>query len=137
MIPSHDSLSSYDAPPGAQSRETLQRMDDAFTLLRRAVDRLPEGATAENGRTVGEVRADLGRQSWERALDGLIGIGDVHPGPQHFWELLAEAARQMMLDRSSRWCRWRGVDAGAPSLGTAGSGRSGTSATALPTEPEP
>lgn len=31
-------------------------MDDAFTLLRQAVDLLPEEAVAENGQTVGNIR---------------------------------------------------------------------------------
>ncbi|KPI23506.1 hypothetical protein OV320_0453 [Actinobacteria bacterium OV320] len=41
-------------------------------------------------------------------LGVLIEIGDVHQVSVAFWELLAEAARQMMLDRSRRWCEWRG-----------------------------
>jgi hypothetical protein len=53
------------------------------------------------------VREDIGRQEWEMVLDVLIEIGDVHPVSVDFWELLAEAARQMMLDRSCRWCEWR------------------------------
>ncbi|WP_405891712.1 hypothetical protein OG427_39285 [Streptomyces sp. NBC_00133] len=85
----------------------MQLMDDAFTLLRR-VDLLPEDAVAENGQTVGDVREGIGRQEWEMVLGILIEIGDVHPVPVDFWELLAEAARQMMLDRSRRWCQWRG-----------------------------
>ncbi|MFD8259601.1 hypothetical protein ACFV19_11790 [Streptomyces griseoluteus] len=42
------------------------------------------------------------------ALDVLIEIADVHPVSITFWEMLAEAGRQMMLDRSRRWCEWRG-----------------------------
>lgn len=38
----------------------------------------------------------------------LTEFGDVHPISLDFWELLAEAARQMTLDRSRRWCKWRG-----------------------------
>jgi hypothetical protein len=86
----------------------MQRMDDAFTLLRQAVDLLPEDAVAKNGQTVGDVREDIGRQEWEMVLGVLIEIGDVHPGSVGFWDLLAEAAHQMMLDRSRRWCEWRG-----------------------------
>ena len=81
-------------------------MDDAFTLLRQAVDLLPEDAAAENGQTVGDVREDIGRQEWEMVLGVLIEIGDVHPVSVYFWEFLAEAARQMMLDHSRRWCEW-------------------------------
>ncbi|MER5398152.1 hypothetical protein [Streptomyces sp. NPDC002599] len=83
-------------------------MDDAFTLLRQAVELLPEDAVAENGVTVGDAREDIERQEWEMVLDLLIEIADVQPVSVDFWELLAEAARQMMLDRSRRWCEWRG-----------------------------
>ncbi|MFD8912640.1 hypothetical protein [Streptomyces sp. NPDC059575] len=82
-------------------------MRDAFTLLRQAVDLLPEDAVAENGQTVGDVRKDIELQEWEMALAMLIEIADVHPVPVGFWEMLAEAARQMMSDRSRRWCEWR------------------------------
>ncbi|MGW6914376.1 hypothetical protein ACWGB8_11220 [Kitasatospora sp. NPDC054939] len=85
----------------------MLRMDDAFTLLRQAVDLLPADAVAENGRTAGDVREDIGRQEWEAVLGVLEEIGDVHPVSVEFWELLAEAARQMMLDRSHRGCQWR------------------------------
>ncbi|MFB7168680.1 hypothetical protein [Streptomyces sp. NPDC056242] len=83
-------------------------MDDAFTLLRQAADLLSEGAVAENGQTVGDVRREIQLQEWEMALDVLIEIADVHPVSITFWEMLSEAARQMMLDRSRRWCEWRG-----------------------------
>lgn len=85
----------------------MHPMDDAFTLLRLAADLLPEEAAAESGWTAEDVREDIGRYEWERALDALTEIGDVHPVPVDFWERLAEAARQMMLDRSRRWCEWR------------------------------
>ncbi|MEV6757193.1 hypothetical protein [Streptomyces sp. NPDC051214] len=86
-------------------------MDDAFTLLRQATDLLPEDAVAENGVTVGDVREYVAQQEWEMVLDLLIEVADVHPLPPSFWELLAEAAQQMMLDRSHRWCQWRGWEA--------------------------
>ncbi|MFD8754611.1 hypothetical protein ACFV0O_27035 [Kitasatospora sp. NPDC059577] len=83
-------------------------MDDAFTLLRRATDLLPEDAVADNGRTAEDVRGEIELQEWEMALDMLIEIADVHPVSITFWEMLSEAARQMVLDRSRRWCEWRG-----------------------------
>lgn len=86
-------------------------MDDAFTLLRQAVDLLPEDAVAENGVTVGDVREGVAHQEWEMVLDLLVEVADVHPVSTSFWEILAEAARQMMLDRSRRWCQWRGWEA--------------------------
>ncbi|MET7870162.1 hypothetical protein [Streptomyces cyaneofuscatus] len=82
-------------------------MNDAFTLLRQAADLLPEEAVAESGWTAEDVREDIVSSEWERALDALTEIGDVHPVSVDFWERLAEAARQMMLDRSRRWCEWR------------------------------
>jgi hypothetical protein len=87
-------------------------MDDAFTILRQAVDLLPEDATAENGQTVGDVREDIGFGEWELVLGGLIEIADVHPVSIAYWEMLAEAARQMMMDRSRRWCEWRAWELG-------------------------
>ncbi|WRZ54217.1 hypothetical protein OG622_49015 [Streptomyces sp. NBC_01314] len=89
----------------------MRDMDDAFTLLRQAVDLLPEDAPAENGQTVRDVREDIGRQEWEMVLAVLIEIGDVQRAALGFWELLAEAARQMMLDRSRRWCASRAWEA--------------------------
>ncbi|MET9093315.1 hypothetical protein ABZX72_14615 [Streptomyces cyaneofuscatus] len=82
-------------------------MDDAFSLLRQAADLLPEEAVAKGGWTAEEVRDDIRRHEWVRALDALTEIGDAHPVSVGFWERLAEAARQMMLDRSRRWCEWR------------------------------
>ncbi|MBW8737042.1 MAG: hypothetical protein JF621_07900 [Streptomyces turgidiscabies] len=86
----------------------MHRMDDAFTLLRQAVELLPDDAVVENGVTVGDVREDIERQEWVMVLGLLIEIADIQPVTVHFWELLTEAARQMMLGRSRRWCEWRG-----------------------------
>ncbi|WP_329562035.1 hypothetical protein [Kitasatospora sp. NBC_01266] len=82
-------------------------MDDAFTLLRRATDLLPEGARAENGVTVDDVRDYQRHQEWGLVLDLLMEIADERPVPLPFWSLLADAARQMMLDHSAHWCEWR------------------------------
>ncbi|KDN87702.1 hypothetical protein [Kitasatospora cheerisanensis] len=67
-------------------------MDDAFTLLRRAVELLPEDAVAENGQSVRNVRAEIAFQEWEMALDVLIELADVHPVSTAFWAMLVEAA---------------------------------------------
>ncbi|MEU7579786.1 hypothetical protein AB0B50_19530 [Streptomyces sp. NPDC041068] len=85
----------------------MQPMEDAFTLLRQVADRLPEDAATANGVTVRDVREEIGRQAWESAFGLLVEIGDVHPVPAESWKVLAEAARQMMLDRGRRWCEWR------------------------------
>ncbi|MFD5753455.1 hypothetical protein [Streptomyces sp. NPDC127033] len=86
-------------------------MDDAFTLLRQAAGLLPKDAVAENGLTVDDVRKEIELQEWEMALDMLVEIADVHPVSTTFWEMLSEAARQMLLDHSRRWCDWRGWEA--------------------------
>ncbi|MGY3205315.1 hypothetical protein [Streptomyces sp. TE5632] len=82
-------------------------MDDAFTLLRQATDLLPEGARTENGVTVDDVRAYQRHQEWEFVLDLLMEIANEHPASLRVWSLLADAARQMMLERSAAWCEWR------------------------------
>ncbi|MFH9015325.1 hypothetical protein ACH4C6_28635 [Streptomyces sp. NPDC017943] len=86
-------------------------MDDAFTLLRQAVDVLPQDAMAGNGQTVGDVRKEIELQEREMALDELIEIADIHPASITLWEMLSEAARQMVLDHSRRGCEWRGEKA--------------------------
>ncbi|MGW2843010.1 hypothetical protein ACWCWD_35120 [Streptomyces sp. NPDC001493] len=86
-------------------------MDDAFTLVRRAVGLLPEDVVTESGWTAEDVREAIGLQEWEMALDMLDEIADARPAPVAFWRMLAEAARQMMLDRRRRWYEWRGWEA--------------------------
>jgi hypothetical protein len=41
------------------------------------------------------------------ALGLLEELGDVHPLPLRFRETLANAAEQMLLERSAAWCHWR------------------------------
>ncbi|MFI7273104.1 hypothetical protein [Streptomyces sp. NPDC049879] len=82
-------------------------MNDAFTLLRRATDLLPEGARAENGVTVDDVRDYQRHREWGLVLDLLMEIADEQPVPLRFWSLLKDAARQMMLEHSADWCEWR------------------------------
>ena len=69
-------------------------MDDAFTLLRRATDLLPEGARAEKGVAVDDVRDYQRHQEWELVLDLLMEIADEQPVSLRFWSLLKDAARQ-------------------------------------------
>ncbi|MFF7240936.1 hypothetical protein [Streptomyces collinus] len=82
-------------------------MDDAFTLLRRATDLLPEGARAVDGVTVDDVRDCQRHQEWELVLGLLMEIADEQPVSLRFWSLLEDAARQMMLEHSADWCEWR------------------------------
>ncbi|MFE7169900.1 hypothetical protein [Streptomyces sp. NPDC057616] len=81
-------------------------MEDAFTLLGQAVELLPEDAV-RGGLTVADVREEIRCQEWELVLDLLVEIADARPMSEEYWEFLAEAARQMMLDRGRRWCEWR------------------------------
>lgn len=87
--------------------------DDAFTLLRRAAELLPQDAEAASGVTVADLRELIGAHEWELVLYLLIESGDTRSvdASVAFWELLAEAARQAMLDRSRRWCLWRAREA--------------------------
>jgi hypothetical protein len=116
-------------PPGCVAESVLARvpdenvtgswkmllMDDAFTLLRRATDLLPEDARAENGVTVDDVRDDQRHQEWELVLDLLMEIADEQPVSLRFWSLLEDAARQMMLEHSADWCEWRAWEISAQS----------------------
>ncbi|WP_308222598.1 hypothetical protein [Kitasatospora sp. A2-31] len=93
-------------------------MDDAFTLLRRAADLLSEeaaaagdGAAAASGLTVADIHTELDLCEWELALYLLAELADACPASVAFWELLAEASRQMMLEDSRRWCEWRAGEA--------------------------
>jgi hypothetical protein len=67
-------------------------MDDAFTLLRRATDLLPEGTRAENGVTVDDVRDCQRHQERELVLDLLMEIADEQAG--FFAVLVAPAGTQ-------------------------------------------
>lgn len=80
---------------------------DAFTLLRQAIDLVPEGAEPETGLMVGQARAYQREQEWEMVLSVLMEIGEAQALPSSFWVLLADAARQMMLEHDARWCEWR------------------------------
>ncbi len=107
----------------------MPRMDDAFTLLSRAAGLLPHGARSGIGATVGDVRDFERRQEWEFVLELLLEFGDEHPVPGAYWSLLEAAARQMMLERTARWCAWRegetrrGVFRAELTLSPAGKGR--------------
>ncbi|MER6854595.1 hypothetical protein [Streptomyces pilosus] len=82
-------------------------MDDAFTLLSRATGLLPRGARSGIGATVEEVRDFERRQEWEFVLELLLDFGNGPPVPGAYWSLLETAARQLMLERTARWCAWR------------------------------
>ncbi|MDP9643117.1 hypothetical protein J2S53_003062 [Actinopolyspora lacussalsi] len=77
---------------------------DAFTLIRRATELLPEHARAENGALPDDVRDCQRAGDWELALDLLLRIGESHPVPVDFWRMLTESARQLRLTETAAWC---------------------------------
>lgn len=60
--------------------------------------------------TLDDIRHELDRGDWELALSMLADISDEHPQPASFWQLLAEAAGLLRLDRSVAWCQWRSFE---------------------------
>ncbi|MFI5490519.1 hypothetical protein [Micromonospora echinaurantiaca] len=80
---------------------------DVPDLLRQAASRVPASATSGTGWTVADANEYLGHHDWEAALDILLELGDVYPAATAFWDLCAQAAHWMQLDRAERWCHWR------------------------------
>ena len=72
---------------------------------------VPSSATSGTGWTVADANEYLGHYDWEAALDILIELGDVYPADTSFWDLCAQAAHWMQLDRDERWCHWRRFEA--------------------------
>ncbi|MBR7837062.1 hypothetical protein KDL01_27545 [Actinospica durhamensis] len=79
-------------------------------ILSAAADLATEGFTTDAGVTVDDVRRDLGMGEWELALGMLVDVSDEHPQPTRFWQLLADAADILHLDRSVAWCHWRSYE---------------------------
>lgn len=79
-------------------------------ILNEAVDLATEGFTTDAGMTVDDVRRDLDIGEWELALGLLADVSDEHPQPTRFWQLLADAAGLLQLDRSVAWCHWRSYE---------------------------
>jgi hypothetical protein len=79
-------------------------------ILSAAADLATEGFTTDAGMTVDDVRRDLDMGEWELALGMLMDVSDEHPQPTRFWQLLADAASLLYLDRSVAWCHWRSYE---------------------------
>ncbi|MFI7650280.1 hypothetical protein ACIBTZ_29995 [Micromonospora sp. NPDC049460] len=62
------------------------------------------------GLTLDDIRRDLDLGEWELALGMLEDVSDEHPQPARFWQLLADAAGLLQLDRSVAWCHWRSYE---------------------------
>lgn len=80
-------------------------------ILSAAADLATEDFTTDAGLTVDDVRRDFALGEWELVLRMLEDVGDDHPQTVRFWQLLAEAAELMRLDRSIAWCHWRAYEA--------------------------
>ncbi|MFD8499842.1 hypothetical protein [Amycolatopsis sp. NPDC059657] len=84
---------------------------DALALFDQAIELLPDGARAENGVTVEDVRDYQHHTEWELAFGVLEEIGDAYPLPPLFWDLLREVAVTWQLVSERKWCEWRAWEA--------------------------
>jgi hypothetical protein len=80
---------------------------DVFELLRRAADLVPPHARSDAGLTVDDVRDYIREHEWEVAFGILEDFDGVQWQTVEFWDLLADAARQMLLRNDAAWCQWR------------------------------
>ncbi|MGW1073067.1 hypothetical protein [Streptomyces sp. NPDC002537] len=80
-------------------------------LLEAASLLVPEETATGNDITVNDVWDHLVGDEWDVALELLEELGDGRPLPPEFWETLADAARQLRLERSTAWCHWRHYEA--------------------------
>ncbi|MEV7784795.1 hypothetical protein AB0O72_05260 [Streptomyces sp. NPDC088106] len=83
---------------------------DVPELLESASLLVPEETATENDVTVRDVWDHLVHDEWEIALGLLEEFGDDRPLPLAFWEKPADAADQLLLERSAAWCHWRGSE---------------------------
>ncbi|WP_217196566.1 hypothetical protein [Streptomyces buecherae] len=80
---------------------------DVPELLEAASLLVPEAAATENDITVRDIWDHLVHDEWEIALGLLEELGEARSLPLAFWEQLAEAADQLLLERSAAWCHCR------------------------------
>jgi hypothetical protein len=90
------------SPPRQHVRQT--QAVHVTEILNLAADDIAADATSPAGLVVADARAYLAADEWELALDVLA---EFDGGTARFWELLAQAAEQMYLERTRRWCHWR------------------------------
>ena len=79
-------------------------------LLSAAIDLATDGFQTDAGLTIDDIQRDLDLTEWELALGMLEDVSDEYPQTVRFWQLLAEAAELMRLDRSVAWCHWRAYE---------------------------
>ncbi|HTJ66383.1 MAG TPA: hypothetical protein VL551_02525 [Actinospica sp.] len=73
-------------------------------ILTLAADEVAADPTSPAGLAAAEARVCLDADELELTLDVLA---ELDGGTARFWELLADAADQMYLERTRRWCLWR------------------------------
>ncbi|UBU08405.1 hypothetical protein [Nonomuraea gerenzanensis] len=79
-------------------------------LLRRAAELVPADARSDAGLSMEDVRECLSHDEWEMALGVLQDFDGIEWQSVEYWNLLADAARQMWLTRDAAWCHWRGSE---------------------------
>ncbi|MFC4529157.1 hypothetical protein [Sphaerisporangium dianthi] len=84
---------------------------DLDSLLLKAAQFCSPHVRTEAGVRVADVLEYLEHGEWEMVLLLLEELGDAHPQPPEFWDLLADAARVMWLESDVAWCQWRRSEA--------------------------
>ncbi|MFD8531559.1 hypothetical protein ACFV0L_29475 [Streptosporangium canum] len=79
--------------------------------LLKAAQLCPGGIRTKAGVDVAGVLEHLEDDDWEAVLLLLEEIGDAHPQPPQFWDLLADAARLLWLAKDAYWYGWRSSEA--------------------------
>jgi hypothetical protein len=84
-----------------------QTVDLQDSPLLKAAQLCTGGIWPKAGVDVAGVLEHLEDDDWEAALLLLEEIGDAHPQPPQFWDLLADAARLLWLHKDAEWYGWR------------------------------
>jgi hypothetical protein len=80
-------------------------------LLRQAIALIPSDARTDGALSVADADDYLTQHNeWELALDVMADFDGLTWQSVRYWDLLAEAAQQMRLDRAAAWCHWRGYE---------------------------
>ncbi|MEV4184225.1 hypothetical protein AB0J28_22645 [Streptosporangium canum] len=86
-------------------------MDLQDSPLLKAAQLCTGGVRTKTDVDVAGVLEHLEDDDWEAALLLLEEIGDAHPQPPRFWDLLADAARLLWLAKDAYWYGWRSSEA--------------------------
>jgi hypothetical protein len=80
---------------------------DVPELLQRAAGLVPASARSDAGLCADDVRDYLRVREWEIALDLLEDFDGIQWQTAEFWDLLTDAAQQMLLSSHVAWHQWR------------------------------